>query len=42
MATAFDIADLVDDLEPVKVLTPRKPLLIAAAVTGKIDVRTKH
>jgi hypothetical protein len=33
MATAFNIADLVDDLEPVAVLTPRKPLLIAAAVT---------
>lgn len=36
MATAFKIADLVDDLEPVKVLTPRKPLLIAAAVTAAL------
>jgi hypothetical protein len=33
MATAFNIADLVDDLEPVTVLKPRRPLLIAAAIT---------
>ena len=33
MADAFSIADLVDDLEPVAVLTPRRPLLFAAAIT---------
>lgn len=32
MTKKFDIALLVDDLEPVKVLTPRRPLLIAAAI----------
>jgi hypothetical protein len=33
MTKSFDIAALVDDLEPVKALTPRRPLLIAAAIT---------
>lgn len=32
MTKKFDIALLVDDLEPVNVLSPRRPLLIAAAV----------
>ncbi|MGB5075947.1 MAG: DUF1109 domain-containing protein [Sphingorhabdus sp.] len=33
MNKAFDIADLVDDLEPVHALNPRRPMLIALAVT---------
>ena len=33
MTNNFDIAVLVDDLEPVTALTPRRPLLIAAAIT---------
>jgi hypothetical protein len=34
MAQAFSIDDLVNDLEEVAVLTPRRPLLIAASVTA--------
>lgn len=33
MADAFSIKDLVDDLEPVAVLKPWRPMLIAAAIT---------
>ena len=33
MTREFDIAALVDDLEPVNALTPRRPLMIAAAIT---------
>jgi hypothetical protein len=33
MNNSYNIADLVDDLEPVKALSPRRPLLIAAAIT---------
>ncbi len=34
MIQKFDIAALVDDLEPVTALNPRRPLLITAAITG--------
>jgi hypothetical protein len=34
MSENFNIAALVDDLEPVKALTPRRPLLVAAAITA--------
>ena len=33
MSKNFDIAALVDELEPVRSLSPRRPLLIAAAIT---------
>jgi hypothetical protein len=33
MTQKFDIAALVDDLEPVTALNPRRPLIIAAAIT---------
>lgn len=33
MNNSYNITDLVDDLEPVKALSPRRPLLIAAAIT---------
>ena len=33
MKSRFNIADLVEDLEPVKALSPRRPLMIAAAIT---------
>jgi hypothetical protein len=33
MMNKFDIAALVDDLEPVTALSPRRPLMIAAAIT---------
>jgi hypothetical protein len=38
MTQKFDIAALVDDLEPVTALTPRRPLLIAAAITVAMAV----
>jgi hypothetical protein len=34
MTNKFNISALVDDLEPVKALTPRRPLLVAAAITA--------
>jgi hypothetical protein len=34
MSENFNIAALVGDLEPVKALTPRRPLLVAAAITA--------
>ena len=34
MSENFNIAALVDDLEPVTALTPRRPLLMAAAITA--------
>ncbi len=34
MTNKFDIAALVDDLEPVTALSPRRPLLMAAAITA--------
>lgn len=33
MSNSFNIAALVDNLEPVKALNPRRPLLMAAAIT---------
>jgi hypothetical protein len=38
MTDKFDIAALVDDLEPVTALNPRRPLLIAAAITALMMV----
>lgn len=32
----FSITDLVDDLEPVAVMSPRRPLVIAAAITAAL------
>ncbi len=34
MSESFNIAALVDELEPVKTLSPRRPLMIAAAITA--------
>ena len=36
MTREFDIAALVNDLEPVATLNPRRPLILAAAITGVI------
>ncbi len=38
MKQGFDISALVDELEPVKALSPRAPLLIAAAITTALLV----
>lgn len=40
MTKKFDIAALVDDLEPVTVLSTRRPLIIAAAITVALILLT--